>query len=261
MKKYLSFAAYALLASAMTFSLSACGGDDDDDNGNNGNETNNGGQTEKPLTPEGAAAVAVDLGLPSGTKWAAYNVGATKPEDYGSYFAWGETAHKSNYSWSTYKWGTAEGKLTKYCNNSEKGKDGYTDAANPEIGKVLTELLPEDDAASVNWGGDWRMPTKEQIEELIAYTYNAWESGYNGTTVSGRKFTNKNDASKFIFLPAAGDRYGASSYDVGSNGHYWSSSQEESGTTSAYDINFSVGHVSQDYNSRVFGRPVRPVKK
>lgn len=105
------------------------------------------------------------------------------------------------------------------------------------------------------------MPTKEQIEELIAYTYNAWVENYNGTTVSGRKFTNKNDASKFIFLPAAGDRYFASSYDVGSKGYYWSSSQEESGTSSAYDMNFSAGYVSQDYNSRVFGRTVRPVKK
>ena len=147
MKKFLSFAAFALLASAMTISLSACGGDDDEDNNGGGSQE----QADKPLTPEGAAAVAVDLGLPSGTNWAAYNVGATKPEAYGSYFAWGETAPKSNYSWSTYKWGTAEGKLTKYCNKSMDGKDGYTDAANPEIGKVLTELLPKDDAASVNW--------------------------------------------------------------------------------------------------------------
>ena len=255
MKKYLSFAAFALLASAMTFSLSACGGDDDDDNG-----TNNGGQTEKPLTPEGAAAVAVDLGLPSGTKWATYNLGAARPEDYGLYFAWGETLSKADFTWSTYKWGAAADQLTRYCNDSEKGKDGYTDAANPEIGKELTELLPEDDVAYAKWGGTWRMPTRAQFEELIANTNNAWVGDYNGTGISGYKFTNKNDASKFIFLPAAGGRNGTSSDDVGSRGYYWSSSLYTSYPTGAYYLYVGSGDVDLGSYRRYGGHSVRPVR-
>jgi len=258
MKKFLSFAAYALLASAMTLTLSACG-DDDDNEVNNGGA--NGGQTEKPLTPEGAAAVAVDLGLPSGTKWATYNIGATKPEEYGSYFAWGETVAKADYSWSTYKWGTAADQLTRYCNNSEKGKDGYTDATNPEIGRELTELLPEDDAASVKWGGDWRMPTSAEISELINNTNSGWVSNYNGTGVKGYKFINKSDASKFIFLPAAGYRLDTSSDYVGSYGRYWSSSLNTSHPGYAYNLGFYSGGVSLGYGNRYNGRSVRPVRR
>ena len=259
MKKFLSFAAFALLASAMTISLSACGGDDDEDNNGGGSQE----QADKPLTPEGAAAVAVDLGLPSGTLWADRNVGADKPEACGSYFAWGETETKTEYSWSTYKYGTDYDKLTKYCNVSKFGKDGYTDASNPKIMKVLTELLPEDDAASVNWGGKWCMPTKAQIEELITNTDNSWVDNYNDTGVNGYKFTSKKDASKYIFLPAAGTWQGASFLNVGFYGYYWSSSLYVYFPYDAHDIVFYslTEEVESYHTNRFFGNPVRPVRK
>ena len=98
----------------------------------------------------------VDLGLPSGTLWATRNVGATYPDDYGDYFAWGETEPKNNYDWNSYKWCNGSyTTLTKYCLNINYGvHDG------------LTELKLEDDAAYVNWGSSWRMPTHEQQQEL-----------------------------------------------------------------------------------------------
>lgn len=260
MKKYLTFAAFALLMSATTFSLSSCGGDDDDSdvNGNDSSQE----QAEKPLTPAGKAAGAVDLGLPSGTLWADRNVGADKAEAYGDYFAWGETTTKTEYAWYTYNWGTSFGQLTKYCNKSEYGKDGYTDAANPEIGKELTELLKEDDAAYVNWGGKWRMPTSADITELINYTNKEWVSDYNGTGVNGRKFTNKNDASKFIFMPAAGYRSYTGTESVGSYGYYWSSSLT-SVPFHPYFLQFGSGSfvkLEEDYD-RFYGLAVRPVRK
>ena len=96
----------------------------------------------------------VDLGLPSGTLWATMNVGANSPEDYGDYFAWGETAPKSVYDWSTYKWCRGlVNTITKYCNSG--GYNGFVDNK--------TELDPEDDAATANWGAEWRMPSFEQM--------------------------------------------------------------------------------------------------
>ena len=99
----------------------------------------------------------VDLGLPSGTLWATMNVGASCSEDDGDYFAWGETEPKDVYDWSTYKWcNGSEYTQTKYCSNSDYGTVDYK-----------TELDPEDDAAYVNWGSSWRMPTEQQLKELI----------------------------------------------------------------------------------------------
>lgn len=196
--------------------------------------------------------IAVDLGLPSGTKWADRNVGADKPEDYGDYFAWGETAPKSDYSWSTYKWGKDYDKLTKYCNDSSLGLNGFTD--------TLTELVSGDDAASVNWGGDWRMPTSEEISELINNTNSEWVTNYNGTGKNGYKFTNKSDASKHIFLPAAGYRDDTSSYYVGSLGYYWSSSLSTSDPGDAYGLDFDSDGVDLG-SSRGNGHSVRPVRR
>ena len=98
----------------------------------------------------------VDLGLPSRIKWATCNVGATTPEEYGDYFAWGETEPKDNYDWSTYKWcNESNATMTKYCTDSSYGTVDN---------KTVLEL--EDDAAYVNWGGNWRMPTKAELDEL-----------------------------------------------------------------------------------------------
>ena len=109
----------------------------------------------------------VDLGLPSGTLWATCNIGADSPEDYGLYFAWGETTGYSedtsdgrSFDWSTYKYCNGSSyTLTKYCNDSSRGYNGFTDN--------LTELVPEDDAATANWGAGWCMPTVEQFDELF----------------------------------------------------------------------------------------------
>ena len=125
----------------------------------------------------------VDLGLPSGTLWATCNVGANTPEEYGDYFAWGETTPKDTCEWRTYKWcnGT-DSTLTKYCNNSDYGYNGFVDNK--------MELDPEDDAAYVNWGPSWRMPTKEQVEELMANCTWEWtllngKWGHLGTGPNG----------------------------------------------------------------------------
>ena len=111
----------------------------------------------------------VDLGLPSGTRWATCNIGAEKPQDYGNYYAWGEVIQKSFYSWSTYKYGSDYDQLTKYCNKSEYGVNDN---------KTVLEL--EDDAAYMNWGGKWRMPTDEQQTELRKQCYWVWTESYNG---------------------------------------------------------------------------------
>lgn len=196
----------------------------------------------------------VDLGLPSGTLWATCNVGASKPEEYGDYFAWGETTGyndgKTEFSWSTYKWcnGT-ENTMTKYCNDSNYGNNGYTD--------TWTELEPEDDAAYVNWGSEWRMPSLDQMNELInsSYTTTIWTSR-NG--VWGRLITSKKNRNS-IFLPAAGYRDATSLYYAGSYGGCWSRTLY----TSAYcacSLDFNSGNVNWYGSDRYYGRSVRPVR-
>ncbi len=169
---------------------------------------NGGGGTTPGDTVSGGEWV--DLGLPSGLLWASHNVGATSPEDYGNYYAWGETATKSYYNWNTYAYGNDYNQLTKYCNNSSYGLNGFTD--------TLTILQPSDDVATVNMGNGARTPTYNEWQELITYTTSTWVY-QNG--VNGRKFTASNGNS--IFLPAAGGIWDEL-YNVGSYGYYWSSS-------------------------------------
>ncbi len=199
-----------------------------------------------------AGVEAVDLGLPSGTLWANMNVGASKPEDYGDYFAWGETTPQSDnrYNWESYKWcNGSSSTLTKYCNNSSNGYNGFTD--------TKTVLDMEDDAARANWGGNWRMPTKAEFDELIANTTNEWMT-QNG--VSGRKFTSKTNSNS-IFLPAAGERWSGVLDYAGSDGTYWSSSLYEGYPRSAWYLAFGSGYVNT-YNGgyRSYGQSVRPVR-
>ncbi len=182
----------------------------------------------------------VDLGLPSGTLWATCNVGANRPEEYGDYFAWGETAPKDYYDWSTY-FDTDDGGSTfnKYKNNGG-----------------LTELLPEDDAATKNWGSPWHMPTLVQMQELLDNCTREWttQGGVNGTLVTG---PNGNT----IFLPAAGRRWDDELYGAGSYGYYWSSSFDPSCDSNAYYLYFSSGYwnwYGSDY--RYGGRSVRAVR-
>ncbi len=182
----------------------------------------------------------VDLGLPSGIKWATCNVGATKPEEYGGYFAWGETSPKTTYDWITYFDTQNNGSTFIKYNN-----DG---------GKTVLDLA--DDAAHVNWGGSWRMPTKEEQDELRTKCTWTWtqKNGINGYEVKGL-----NDNS--IFLPAAGMRY-LSVYDnVGTDGDYWASSLYSGGSYYACYLDFDSNNKDWDYDYRNYGQSIRPVCK
>ncbi|MBR5918801.1 MAG: leucine-rich repeat domain-containing protein, partial [Prevotella sp.] len=185
----------------------------------------------------------VDLGLPSGTLWATCNVGAEKPEDYGLYFAWGETKGYTGdtsdgrlFNWDNYKWGKKDA-LTNYTDSD---------------GKI--ELYAADDAATANWGEGWRMPTLEEIYELLENTTSEWME-LNG--VSGRLFTAENGNS--IFLPASGYRSGGSLGNVGSLGYYWSSLLYGSNPARAFNLYFLSDEAGRSDGSRCFGLSVRPV--
>lgn len=190
----------------------------------------------------------VDLGLPSGTLWATCNVGANSPEEYGDYFAWGETAPKDNYDWSTYKWCNGNwNMLTKYCTDSSFGYNGFTD------GK--TELDLEDDAAYVNWGPSWRMPSMEQLWELVEQCTWTWttRNGVNGYLITGPYGGNT------VFFPAAGVRWGELLYDAGSLGIVWSRTLE--GNSSAYFLDFDSGEADWDFEDlRDVGLSIRAVR-
>lgn len=171
----------------------------------------------------------VDLGLPSGLKWATCNVGATSPEDYGHYFAWGETNPKVEYT---------EDNCFTY-------------------GKQMSDISgnAQYDAATANWGGTWRMPTYSEQKELLNNCTWTWttQNGVNGYNVKG---PNGNS----IFLPAAGCRYGSSLDDAGSYGFYWSSAPYGSISDDyAYLLSFGSGPRYVDGGSRYYGQSVRPV--
>ena len=190
----------------------------------------------------------VDLGLPSGTLWATCNVGANAPEEYGDYFAWGETQPKDNYDWSTYQYCMGSNNtLTKYCSVSDFGYNGFTDA--------LTILLPEDDAATANWGADWRMPTAEEWQELHENTYCSWTQE---NEVNGWRFTASNGNS--IFLPAAGYRNGDGLFNAGSRGDYKSSSLNTDVPNYAWYLYFNSDYYGVYSRMRDFGQSVRPVR-
>ena len=195
----------------------------------------------------------VDLGLPSGTLWATCNVGASSPEDYGYYFAWGETVPydengKTYFDSSTYKWCNGDyNRLTKYCTSSSYGNNGFTD------GK--TELDVDDDAAYVNWGPAWRMPSSEQFRELRTKCTWTWtvKNNVNGYEVKG---TNGNS----VFLPAAGYR-SSSLYSAGSYGYCWSRSLHESDPYYAWGLYFNSGYIyARNGEDRYRGFSVRPVR-
>ena len=199
----------AIIVGAMMVS---CNPDDDDSNNNNGNGQHNGHEY-------------VDLGL--SVKWATCNVGATSPEDYGHYFAWGETSPKEKY--------TEENSLT--------------------YGKQMSDISgnAQYDAVTANWGGDWRMPTKEEMKELCNC---AWErTTQNGVNVY--RVTGPNGNS--IFLPAAGGRGGTSLYNDGNVGFYWSSTPYDYDDDYAYNLDFSDGNEYVIGSYRSVGYTVRPI--
>jgi len=188
----------------------------------------------------------VDLGL--SVKWATCNVGAAKPEEYGDYYAWGETETKSNYDWSTYKYcNGSEDTLTKYCADSEYGTVDNK-----------TVLEPDDDVAHVKLGGNWRMPTDAEWTELRKNCTWTWTTvkGVKGRLVTSNK---KGYTDKSIFLPAAGCRDTMELYSIGSYGDYWSSSHHPSRSNYAWDVYFYSDIVNRSIFYRCSGLSVRPV--
>ena len=189
----------------------------------------------------------VDLGLPSGLLWATCNVGANSPEEYGDYFAWGETRSKNSYNWNTYQhcngnWNT----LTKYCNNAEYGYNGFSDN--------LTVLLSEDDAATASWGADWRTPSKEEWQELLNNTTQIWttQNGVDGCLLTA-------SCGNSLFLPVAGYRNESGLYYAGSVGYYWSSSLYTAPPSGAWHLYFDLDNCFVYYYNRYNGLSVRPV--
>ena len=204
--------------------------------------------TTKTDTPQ-----FIDLGLPSGLKWAKCNVGATSETDYGYYFQWGSTTPNIECNWKSYKhckaFNLRRYTLTKYCTDSLYGTVDNK-----------TTLDPEDDAATQIMGGKWRMPTIAEISELWDNTNSEWVEDYNGTKINGMKFTSKINGNS-IFIPAAGTCFDGSVGYVGYDGNVWSSSLYASNPTNAWDLYFNSGDCYMYYNYRCNGRSVRGVRK
>ena len=200
-------------------------------------------QEERERQKTEAVHEYVDLGL--SVKWATCNVGASKPEEYGDYFAWGETTPKSTYDWSTYK----------YCNGSFDSLTKYNNKSSYGAVDNKTVLEAADDAARANWGGSWRMPTWDEQDELREKC--TWKrTTQNG--VKGYKVTSKINGNS-IFLPAAGFRNGSSLTCAGSYGYCWASSLNTLNPSNAWDVGFSSDDVYRSSNNRYFGFSVRPV--
>lgn len=220
---------------------------------------------------------AVDLGTVvngKNIKWASFNLGASKEYEYGDYYAWGETATKSDYSWATYTYANGYyNKLTKYC---PKDKTDYWDVAGKEPDGEVT-LLPSDDVAHVKLGGKWRMPTLDEIKALLAletnddYTWEKWalptdENGNGikddwGNVVRGIRITRKSTGAT-LFLPASGYCYEASiGEDAGSWGYFWSSTLVTDYPNSVCSLYFNSDKSDWNYYPRFYGLPVRPVSE
>ena len=191
----------------------------------------------------------VDLGLPSGLKWATRNIGATSETGYGDYFMWGSTTPNTA---SQCNWANAP------------FNGGYSEYNAEAFNQVKDTVCPngvlakEYDAATQIMGSEWRMPTQTDFNELLSGTTNEWIT-ING--VKGRKFTSKTDTSKYIFIPAAGYCYDGSVGNVGLYGNVWSSSLSTSDPSGAWFLRFSSGTCGMSRSSRCYGRSVRGVRK
>ncbi len=219
----------------------------------------------------------VDLGLPSGTLWAKCNVGATQPNEIGDYFAWGETAPKDMYDWKTYKYGvgTEDGydveSLTKYNFGNFAG----------EI-DTLSTLVPEDDAATVNLGEEWRMPTNEDFNELLreCYIVITFNYGYNHNQLGIIVYKAKNAEDKgkiieyrmtpsdeynvakdtHIYIPGGGIHLNSIEDDPGYWGNYWTSTLNKDDEALAKTLVFTEFNVETSITGRCFGTLIRPVR-
>ena len=243
--KHLKFLAVVCCMAAV---FAACEKNDPSDNTNNNgtntdqNDGNSNTGSDNATDTNGHEYI--DLGLPSGLKWATCNVGATAPEGYGNYYAWGETTTKSSYSYDNYKWSN-DGcdTFTKYNTSSSYGTVDN---------KTVLELA--DDAARANWGGAWRMPTDAEWTELLENCEWTWTTlnGVNGYEVKG---PNGNS----IFLPAAGYRDNDDLNYAGNDGYYWSSSLDTDYPSLAWLVDFSSDYVYRSHGYRYYGLSVRPV--
>lgn len=197
----------------------------------------------------------VDLGL--SVKWATCNIGADKPEEYGDYYSWGEVRTKPGNTWTNYK-------FYKSGNSNKDVKfSKYSTSINYGVIDKKTGLDPEDDVAHVKWGGNWRLPTKKEIDEL--FNDCLWTWFYAGNTefggVAGFKVTSKKSGYKdrFIFLPAAGHRDITDDTDAGWAGYYWTSSLSSGTNECACDLVFFSGRLFNEIAYRYYGMSVRPV--
>ena len=222
------------------------------------------------LDPGSVIPECVDLGL--SVKWATFNVGAYSEEMYGDYYAWGaiepyyesgqaqlsgiswNSGKESGYSWSSYDYcNGSSSAITKYCYSGDYGYGGYTDS------RMILDM--EDDVAHVKWGGDWRMPTSEEFDELsnednFTWTWTA-QNGIKGYRVTSKKagYTDKS-----IFLPAAGYRSGRDLYNISSHGYYWSGSLNTVNYPyNANGLSYQYGNKSSTKMDRSYGQSVRPV--
>ena len=207
--------------------------------------------TANDVIVKGGGYEYVDLGLPSGLKWAKCNVGAKTETDYGSYFMWGSitpnTASQCDWAKAPFNGGASSYDSTYF--NSVKGTVCPNDV-----------LAKEYDAAAQIMGGDWRMPTQTDFNELLSGTTNEWIPNYNDTGVSGRKFTSKTNGNS-IFIPAVGECANGEVYDVGDYGNVWSSSLSTSSPDCALRLDFNSAESSMHDGYRRNGMSVRGVRK
>ena len=221
---------------------------------------------DTPYPPIGGEHEYVDLGLPSGTLWATCNIGANSPEEYGDYFAWGETKPKKSngswgdYSWETYKWmnsGQADWtQINKYTFADSQTEACWYNSNGTFIGDGQTELFSEDDVATANWGSEWQMPSMFQMYEL----FNSENTTSTWTTVngmSGQLVTSRRNGSS-IFLPAAG-RLNDIEF-AGTNGYYWSRVLNDLYSDHACILYFNEDKFSVSRFDRCSGLSVRPVR-
>lgn len=200
--------------------------------------------------------VFVDLGL--SVKWASANVGATCGDTveswYGGFYAWSETETKSEYNWNTYKYGSDWNQLIKYCPTNKT--DYWSGEGSPD-GKTILDAV--DDIAAVEFGANYRMPTKAEIEELIALP-NQWVTDYNGISgLNGRVFTGTNGNT--LFIPAADYFDGSTHYNGGSDCYLWSSSLDSGNPCNAWYLYFNSDGVKLDHFNRYYGFSVRCVSR
>lgn len=241
MKKIVLSVVSIMMTSVLSFHLVSCKNDNDDMN-------------EKPQVDVDEALLArilqdsviqaVDLGL--SVKWANMNLGAHKTLDFGDYYAWGETSPKESYELSNYKWYSGSDiYMSKYC----------TERVDVEDGNFITLEL-SDDAAYVNWGTTWRMPTNDEFIELNSNCTWKWieSNGVNGYVVIG---PNGNG----IFLPLAGYRNLEKHFDAGNYGYYWSSSINPSNALNGRCFLYNRQHTLVNGTYRYFGLSIRPVTK